>query len=636
MTVSPVGFVEPFLVPKQTAVTTLVKKLVDFGMGEAAAEAVAHAVDDPAQFRQQLSMPARLRVPGGTLLMVSTRISAAAVLPHLTNGRVVGSTPYPASGKSTQKFWAERDLNVDDEFPGQLVLYGSDSDAVADAFRESYNELASQNAWDDSIKEGGVFSPITVVPMSIQFEDDTETTFLTAIDGSSRVASCHRILGISADDIVFGELASYRNARAWLRDQNSVLESEYGEEPLENVRAASLPANIVLRFDQLTSGSGDVKQALDSYVSLIHIESPRPWKEEAKENKIADAVIDALLVLDEIDDAKGMWLAGYLTEEEAAEHDLPTAPDLRAASFLDIMRTSSQTPVGYTIGSAIRRLKPDVGRAGPKHKAPIAAAMSIRSVEATSLRKPMMNVLTRMYEKSFWQASWQVTFRDPDEILEGALAALAEGKDVNPDALELGVLASYYLAANKLLLGPGPGTKGEKQVDKRWPDVMMNRLLREAEGLRVLHAVLVAGRQGDTAWVRDEEARIKKDGTGNNIRWNNVTIRERFPEGDEGPKPPAATPLIKMQQTLRTMRDGIDMVLTATEDLRRVRDNDGDSLVRKIGVDKPQADRMLADLKTVTDNLSRYATIWELQNDEDDFEDDLDEDVDEDSESGDE
>jgi hypothetical protein len=638
VTGSTVGFVEPFNVPKQNAVGTLEKRLMEFGMGEAAAAAVAHAVDDPALFRRQLAMPARLRVPGGTLLMVSTRVSAAAVLPHLTNGRVVGSTPYPASGQDTQKFWAERDLNIHDEYVGQLVLNGSDSDAVAEAFRESYAALAAQNAWDESIKEGGVFSPITVVPMSIYFEDDTETTFLTAIDGSSRVASCHRILGIDADDIVFGNLANYRNARAWLRDHMSVLDHEFGDAPLDNVRAASLPANIVLGFEQLTAGSGDVKQALDSYVSLIHIESPRPWKDEAKENKIADAVIDVLLNQEEIDVPTGLWLAGYMTDDEARENDFSPLPDIRAAKFLDIMRTSSQTPLGYAVGSAIRRLKPEVGKAYPKHKAPIAAAMALRAEGAKSSRKPMMNVLARIYEKSLWSAVWSLTYREPDDLLQAALAAHEAGEEVGPDAVELGVLASYYLAANKLLLGPGPGTKGQIQVDKRWPDIMMNRLLREADGLRVLHAILVAGRANEDAWIRDEHGNIKTDGSGKRKGWDNVTIRQRFPEGEESPKSPAATPLIQMHQNLRIMREGIEVVVSSTDELGKLRDNNGDVLIRKIGIDKPMADQMLADLKSVTEQVSRYALIWELHHEDDDVEaapdTEPEEDIDEDGDYG--
>jgi hypothetical protein len=460
--------IEAFTLENQNAVRNLAIALIEnHGFSDGGALALAQAVADPSAVREQLGAPDEIKVFGGRLLTVTARISVFSAVLHVTNGRVMGATSYPASesdGDGTQPTYRpERDLTSPSG--RELVLSGGTRARVVAALEAADSELLAQNDWEESIRMNGVFAPITTTVLQIETADGGPVWVLSAVDGSSRVASCHRILGLHPSDPVYGAMSEPCVSCGQLQQIMSVLHRSREDVVLgdiEMARAATLPATIVIGFRPDHVGCGGLVDALDEYVALLHLEPPAPWSGPARDNKIAASVIDALRGADVLDEARALWFAGMASATAGAASGLSEHCDERPADVVKTLTVASDTAAGHAVGLG----------------------------------------LENVYElDEFWATS--CSGRDVDDILDGALDEL-DGGAPGASATELASLASYHLTVHGGLCTQEPGsaeirdikTGLTRPVDKREPRAVVGAMLTCEHGLRALHRAIVDGRAG--------------------------------------------------------------------------------------------------------------------------------------------
>jgi hypothetical protein len=622
--------IQEFNVAKQTAVRNLARALVEqYAFSEGGAMAIAQAVADPAAVRKQLATPDETTVFGGTLLTVSTRISSLAVIPHVTNGRVIGATPYPASdtdGTFTQpKYWPERDLKSNGS--GELVLAGGTRSRVIEALGMADAELLAHNGWEESIRTNGVFAPITAAVLKVETDDEEDVWALSAVDGSSRVASCHRILGLDVGDPLYGSVAIARNARGRVQELMSVVHRSRDEvtpSELERARAATVPATIVVGFRPDQPGRGDLMDALDEYVALLHLEPPTPWAGPARDNKIADSVIDALREAKALNDERAFWFAGMLVPADAATAGLSTEADERSADILRTITAPSDTDAGYAIGLGIRRrtLRQRIHH-GPK--AEVAASLALRSYSTANVNR--RKVATALLEDIYlldehWESDWAVTGRDPDDILEAALEEHEVGV-IGSNIKELAALAAYHITTHGALAtqegGSGditdPGTGLTRPRDKREPRAVFGSMLHSAHGLYALHRTIVDGRKGQAPLQVDERGfvavTVNREPVG---PMNNFWMRTVFRENGAAPVTQKDTPASPRQQlttAVKTLKSAVSAVTEAVAGIEGVTVATGTPLVDIEGVDESMVNDLREKLEDARESLAAYKRTWQ-------------------------
>src|SRR5262245_54814664 len=84
---------------KTSASRTLESRLIDMGLTQAMATAIARAVVDPADARRRLDRLTPIRVPGGIIYALETTVWATAVAPYARNNREASDRHFPAGVK---------------------------------------------------------------------------------------------------------------------------------------------------------------------------------------------------------------------------------------------------------------------------------------------------------------------------------------------------------------------------------------------------------------------------------------------------------------------------------------------------------------------------------------------------------
>jgi hypothetical protein len=638
--------VAPFRLPKVASVKTLAKQLEDkFALSPEAAYKFATAVEDPSEVRRQLPFPGRVRVPGGTLLTITARVSAYGVVPHPVNGRILGATAYPAAaydGAGDPKFWAERDLAVGG--PAELVLTADTAQTVVDALNIMSRELHQQNDLTESISEHGVYFPVCLVALRVKTAEGREAVALSAFEGSSRTASTHRILGIESADPLFGSIADWRVARQRMQGTQAALElpvDEVDAKDLARARASSVPAIMVVGYEADAGSGVALVDALDSYVSFLHLDPPKEWTEPAKENKLADYVVDTLLEAGFLTQKEAEWYAGMLPPQEASAAGLSEFADERAAQILRRLSEESWTPVGKAVGRGVKKytLKK---RADKNPKALAAASLALRA-HSSARKKETTSTLSNAFEyRGFWNRPWKATTRSPEELRDAALSELVDDVAFGPATLELAARGAYYLVTTGVLGSPEPGSeirtsdgKSVRKADKRYPHSVMAEIVRSAQGVALLYETVKRGRMNLEPPQVNEQGAVRVTGAGSAVLASNRWLREAFPaastqppsDSAEEPITPSATPEYLLDVALDELDARVDAVVVQLRAAESVLGEDGTTLIKSAGVDTPRVRTIRTKLARVNRKLSKYELIWQMANsdlaDEFDSDDDV-------------
>jgi hypothetical protein len=139
----------------------------------------------------------------------------------------------------------------------------------------------------------------------VKHGDGTKNTcVLVSVDGSSRTAACHSLLGVTPTDVLYRFPFDDRRFRQFIgqvraladRAPDPLTEGERGQ-----LRAFVVPASIIVGV-RVYDGS-DIARVIMSLVGQIHVDPPKPWSDGAELDAQADAMLTELVEYEEISQA---------------------------------------------------------------------------------------------------------------------------------------------------------------------------------------------------------------------------------------------------------------------------------------------------------------------------------------------
>ncbi|MGV9364973.1 hypothetical protein [Amycolatopsis sp. NPDC003731] len=522
---------------KPAAVTNLANALGGKNLSAAAVRAFARAAARPDDMRRKLADPVELRVQGGTLVLVETRLWSASVLPHPANPREYGHRTYALGGDAGVGDVLLEPAAMPDG-NAELVLDVATPDDLVARLGDAEARLSRANPLVEDLRVEGVLQPLTVVALTAHHLDGAApATFLIAADGSSRISSVHQILRYSIADLAYN-LEDNRKFRAAVNAFARSVQGRDWEDLSEAERAAlrvlTVPARVVVGFRPEPRSSLPFHTAIRNFIGLTHIRPPKAYGRAVENEAKADAVLDSLsrplrTRPATLDKREKSWLAGTASPAQIKKWGLPQDPDLRTA---EIIRSILAGGAGTTrrVNDGIRSLTVEQ-RPKREDRVDIAVELILRPLRTSTQDdvayiRPRRAVLQRMYrlpEIANLSGDMQLegmpgsalTLKDlRDQALEEVAAGQGDGGRLADAQTELAIKAAYYMAVSETMALQREVFGGEDDDDDRSPAVVMRAMLSRPRGVLQAYEVIRAGRAGEPLVVVDENgARLRDDAT---------------------------------------------------------------------------------------------------------------------------
>ncbi len=621
---------------KKPAHTTLYRRLIEEGVDEPVAAAVARAVVDPADARQRLDRLVPMRVPGGRLYSLDVTVWAPAITSFPVNNREAPGRTFPAAGTvadpEATRFRPLRPAQDAADGSARLEQHAASGEHVVWSFERSVKYLLDHNPLVESIAAQGVMVAVTAVPTTLRFSDGTPpVTVLATADGSSRVTSCHDLLDLTPRDVVFDLPADDRAFRGALAEALAVLErpaDEVSDEDLRKVRALQVPARILLRFEPDAGIDTGFAKAVEALVHLLHVEPPKAWDDAASLDAKADSVLAALHDTGELTPNKRAYADGMLTPDEARDVGLGGEADERALWLLRLISDDTAA-----IKRAVRAgvLELTRGKAVRKEtKAQIAVELGLRAVRAShpaAFIKSARLALQSAYQSDLlWGKELGVAPKAPEQLRDEAMAELADGGEPGAACARLAVQGGFWLAVHRVLREAHFFADRDKR-DGRSPQKILEALAASTHGVHVLYRALVDGRDGQPPTAVDSDGRRRKTVDSKLVGMSSGWVRnDVVPPGGrrtEGPQP-EAFPTRQLLQHVQRLRNAVTALDDEHAALRKVTDASGTALVDREGINSQTIAAMRQTLDKLDRRLILYEDVWTRANQEEARDDDLD------------
>jgi hypothetical protein len=619
----PIGdgkFVPIPTVAKAQSVTAASRKLqrgveiydgVTLSLPEAEAAAIASAVVDPSQFRNDLERKrvSLHRTPSGyTLVSVEARVWTVAVSPDGANGR--GRLEVKLGGGTV---WPLPDTT--DATPS-MRYRTRDVERLREAVRDNAKRIGSPEL-RQSVRQhpNGVWNPIYLVPAGIVLEDadgdEIETCgFAHTAEGSTRVVTCLEGLGVEYDaalKFAGSQIDLVRRARAavasWLSAQPRSEDARYA------TRVLTMPAHVVIGvLDKNHEVSADpFPQVVSEFVESIH-EQPRPWNPLAQagvrgERLVADLVAGGQLAKDHANDVVG----------RDEHHESTAAPNVIAGRLL---RATSHPDAKAVVRKAILE-DPKRHRLSKGRYAQTVGSLLLPIYHGDKRRKTVAPALTHEFqppalEDPAWTVREEVGI---PTLLEEALAALDRKEPswsrASRELVARGVTA---LAASGLIYSD----QGSAVNDEAWlrgnVDRVVNNLALCAGGLKTIaEAVefmegqrdlmpLLYGADGEPELVEGEEYHLVAENGAGNIRLRRLAFRDAKPEDDEIIDEDAS-PYDRFVSLQKNAAASLQDVEALVDRLYQMRDDGGEALIDRHGFSRDILGELPEAIIKIRDNI---------------------------------
>lgn len=621
----PLTVVQPLA--KKTAHTALYRRLVEEGLDEAAAQAIARAVVDPADARQRLDKLVPVRVPGGRLFSLDALVWAPGISNFPVNNREAMSRSFPAGGEApsaeASRFRPLRPASDAPDGTHQLHQQADSPQHLVWSLERSVQYLLDHNSWVDSIAAQGVMVPVTTLPVTVKFGDGTpDATVLATGDGSSRMASAHEILGVSPKDVVLDLPADERRYRGFIAEVLSVVDrpaAETADTELQKVRALQVPARILLRFEPDSENGMGFAKAVESLVHLLHVEPATQWDEAASLDTKSDAVIAAMHEDGLLTPSKRAYADGMLTPREAREIGLGGEADERALWLLSLI-SAEKAAVKRAVRSGILELTK--GKSVRKEaKAQIAVELGLRAVrvshQAAHVKSARLALQNAFQSSLLWAAGIQPRpDLTPEQLRDAALAELEEHGEPREACARLAAQGGFWLAVHRALR-EAHFFQDREHRDGRSPQKILEALAGTSYGLRVLHRALVDGRDGQPPASIDVGGKTRRSNEGKALPMTSAWLRQDVVPAVAKPSTTLtqdAFPTRQLSIRVRALADAITNVEDAHRQLRSVMDSAGHALVDTEGINVQKVQQMSETLDSVSKKLSVYEALWTMRN----------------------
>lgn len=523
---------EPWNLARAGAITNLANALEAKNLGPEAAKALARAATRPDDMRRKLADPAELRVQGGTLLVVETRLWSASVLPHTANPREYGHRTYALGGAAglSSDVLLEPESALDGR--AELTLKVAEPEALVARLTDAEMRLIHENRLIEDVSVEGILQPLTVVPLTISHTNEhSPVTILIAADGSSRISSVHHILGYSVANLVYEFAADDRKFRQSVSSLIRLPQTQgwdtLSESERARLRVLTLPARVVIGFRPEARSNLAFHTAIRNLIGLTHIRPPKAYGSAVENEAKADAVLDALArplrtrpAL--IGERKKQWLAGTISPDQAFNWGFPQHPDARVS---EIVRTvlSGGNATARRVNDGIRTL---TVKQQPKRedRVDIAVELILRTLRTKmhddpKYIRPRRAVLQRVYrlpeiaELPGGQATRRIDSTvSLDQLRDQALEEIAAGYGDNgrlaPAQTELAIKSAYYMAASEPMALQRELFGGTGEEDDRSAATVVRAMLSRRRGVLQAYRIVRAGRQEEPLFEVDENDEI--------------------------------------------------------------------------------------------------------------------------------
>ncbi len=595
-------FVAIPLVAKAQSVTAASRRLqrgvevydgVTVSLPEAEATAIASAVVDPSQLRNDLERKrvSIHRTPSGyTLVSVEARVWTSAVSPDGANGR--GRLEVKLAGGTVWPLPEETDAVSSMRYRTRGV------ERMRDAVRDNAKRIVSPDL-RQSIKQhpNGVWNPIYLVPACVIEEDDDGNEpeacgLVHTAEGSTRVVTCLEGLGLEYDvalKFAGAQTDLVRRARAGVA---SAISLQPGSDDVRYaVKVLTMPAHIIIGVlnDNHEVSDRPFPPVISEFVESIH-QQPRPWSVLAQSGVRGERLVSELVG------------AGLLTKEWGDDivgrdehHKTTTQPNVIAGRLL---RAASHPNARHVVRKAILE-DPARQNLTKKRYAQTVGSLLLPIYQNDKRRKTMAPALTNEFQPAaLTEELWKVR-EDVDipSLLEEALSAL-DVEDPRWSCYSRELVARGITALTAL--GLVYSDQGSAVNDQAWLRGTVARVVNSlalcAGGLKIIAEAIqyMEGRQelppllyeadGEPRLLNGEEVRLVAE-QGSNMRLRELAFRDQKPEadeeGDEDASPydhfvtlqnqaaSAVGTLESLIERLYEMRDDADNVLIDRHGLRR-------------------------------------------------------------------
>jgi hypothetical protein len=597
------------LLPKDPARVNLSERLVSgFGFSQAQADAIARAVVDPTAVRHQIDhLSDTEKFPDGTAYFLTAEVFTPGVAASLVNPREAEYRIYPAAVLPGDDIAPPLDIAPAEHDLPVLVLTADSRKHVEREITRSADILRTRASLRDEIAQDGVLRPVTIVVAEIRHRDGTPSAVvLVSIDGSTRTTFCHDLASFTPVEIIYRWPAA--PSREWRGRLNQTLAVQ--DLPLDELtpskaaahRAMTYPARILIKIEPVREGPPvTIVDACRAVVGGIHIGRPEEWPEGSRYDEIADTVLARLVRDGRIASEVAAYFAGRIPMNKWAEHDFSPHPDVRAASIARTLydeRNARSISAGYRVVTSRQQLRAN-------EKAAIVTELMMRTFRHQFNNKERDGVRSALQRTISWadfrSSRWAVTNREPDALLEIALAEQHAGTSLGPAMLELGMLGAYWLIAARVIRRDTPQSQ-----DSRAGAGMINAMLRSPHGLYMLHRAIVDGRvelgRQDSIRAVDTDGQLIRTASGGLQTATDAWLRRTFTADGEAPIDGNASLEAQRDQAYLNIRIAVD----------RLRDvvQASTSVLAQEGLALQVAAPMAADLRKMGDKLIDWGAVY--------------------------
>lgn len=594
----------------------LAEDLVALGFRQNVAEVVGRAAVHPSDARKRLASPDIQRTSQGDILSVAIPVWSPLICAHPDNKREAAFRDLPIAGLPL-RYPSLSEVGSKGMEPW-VSLQAASVDQLVYSLRSSESFLVKRNPLWEQIGEEGVLRPITVVGLSVEFSDPDVPPIALAVsaDGSSRISSAHKNLGITALDVV--RFASDdRTWRNWLgailskRENRNLAEADF-----RALRSLIVPADVVIRVEPRDGLATTTARAVRSLVGLMHVQPPKEWTPAAKLDAQADEVLEELASQGVISSEEHEYLAGRMTLDEAEARGLPRHADERAAMIIRLFASNDAA-----VKQAIRRVTHAI-RVHKGPKANVAVELAIRSYRRNAaeaeadIHTSRVGFQLAARLKEFWEGDWEVTLRSPEELRDGALAELG-GDQLGPSQIELALLGAFELARVRNLVQFSLTREALKEGDQNLgsPAAILRRMIGSRLGIYTLYQAVAKGRLGAARFPRVNDLGLEvytADGepTYLSAKW----VRDTFRADRVSPEEPDqdVTPETEYRNRQDGIRSTIHSLRAQLTVLASLQDDTGAEMVRTLGWRPEEALPLVRELNAVTRLLHTYVTAYRI------------------------
>jgi hypothetical protein len=500
----------------ESAAERLVQKAdVEIGHTEETAAELLASVVDPRSV--QAAQIRRQRVRGNRVLhLLRTTVWTPLLLVDATNGRFVVGQTYLSDPRVGEVGSAHLALPAPESPPAlPSLIYRGSRVAVAGALDSNAAYVLQHNNWVEDISANGILMPLLAGHVEFRFNDGTPRQAVGVVDGTSRTASAHRILGLTESEILAMEPAAQRR---WLNKQMGSLGTEaerLAEAPgvdlsglvhaEQKLNALTAEADLIVGWGWDEKATPQQRMGKASYVSTLNLAlgaqniEPKAFSAEAQKTLLAERAVNtladyALLSPDELVFSLGREDLTEVTKRLG----LSVHRDERCAWLIRLMTTPKKEErkvINEVLGAK---------SFSAKGRSPYVFELALRSFSGQDGQ--LLDRARNAAVHALWANvghDWEVVPRPEDadlDKLEREALAEVEGGGSGPRCYEVAARAVVPLLA----LG-GLGVDRGSAAYRGHASVVVDKMITNAWGIKQLMATIRASRQPNPQFPRVDE-----------------------------------------------------------------------------------------------------------------------------------